>query len=668
MHDETSGRRAAERRYALSREGFVARDAGDGALSLRRVLSRAAAFAIAAGVGLGAPLTMATAASAVGVAGVEDFTFESFDADYYLGIDASGHATLRTVETLVAVFPDFDQNRGIIRAIPNDYDGVPLETRVEGVTDGSGAPVPFEQLTRAGFTELALGTDDYVHGRTTYVISYEQRNVVRAFSDTGSDEFYWDTNGTGWAQPFGALDVRVHIAEELAELLSGQAACYVGAAGESGDCSLERVDEATGPMFVASARALGPGENLTVAIGFAPGTFVQVPPTATPNPPGVGWPYQPPVSLEDGGPVWPTLVAGATAALAAVGAVWVGVRRFAGAKEPRGRGYIIAQYTAPKNLTVLEAASLLGKGQRGIAAQIVSLAVRKKLRILDYPVNSASADYAVQLLDPEGLSALEGQLLIALFGPHLRPGAVVDLGVASNTLAAQLSRVSISARESVKTRGLLTSRSWLGGCLVAVLLFIITLVGAFAVAALSVFGGFSPWLIVAFFFTVVCVVLAAAFAYRPPVMSAEGVEYRDYLIGIREYLQLAEADRLRMLQSASGADRVDLGDGVSVVKLYEKLLPFAVLWGIEREWAKELAVYYEANSVQPEWFTSSSTFSATVFLNAVGGLTRSVGTSAAGVTSSSSSWSGSSGGSFSGGSFGGGFSGGGGGGGGGGGR
>ncbi|MBX3094268.1 MAG: DUF2207 domain-containing protein [Cryobacterium sp.] len=642
---------------------------GEGVVGLRRALRAAAAFAIAAGVGLGAPLAMPTAASAAGVgaAGVEDFIFESFDADYYLGIDASGHATLRTVETLVAVFPDFDQNRGIIRAIPNDYDGVPLETRIEGVTDASGAPVPFEQVTRAGFTELALGTDDYVHGRTTYVISYEQRNVVRAFSDTSSDEFYWDTNGTGWAQPFGAIGVRVHVAEELAELLSGQAACYVGAAGESGDCSLERVDEETGPMFLAHARALGPGENLTVAIGFAPGTFVQVPPTAAPNPPGSGWPYEPPVSLEDGGSVWPALVAGTTAALAAVGAVWVGVRRFSGPKEPRGRGYIVAQYTAPKNLTVLEAASLLGKGQRGIAAQIVSLAVRKKLRILDYPVNSMSADYAVQLLDPDGLEPIEGQLLIALFGPDLRPGAVVDLGVESNALAAELSRVSSSARESIRARGLIGSRSSLGGCLVAALLFVITLVGSFAVVALSAFGGFSPWLIVAVLFAIVCVVLAAGFAYRPPVMSDEGVEYRDYLIGIREYLQLAEADRLRMLQSASGADRIDLGDGVGVVKLYEKLLPFAVLWGIEREWAKELAVYYEANSVQPEWFTSSSGFSATVFLNAVGGLTSSVSTSAAGVTSSSS-WSGSSGGSFSGGSFGGGFSGGGGGGGGGGGR
>ena len=40
--------------------------------------------------------------------------------------------------------------------------------------------------------------DSYVHGATTYVISYTQRDTIRHFSDTNDDEFYWDVNGTGW--------------------------------------------------------------------------------------------------------------------------------------------------------------------------------------------------------------------------------------------------------------------------------------------------------------------------------------------------------------------------------------------------------------------------------------------------------------------------------------
>ena len=51
-------------------------------------------------------------------------------ADYTLGKDADGSATLHTVETLVADFPDIDQNRGIIRNIPAKYGDV--DTRGAG--------------------------------------------------------------------------------------------------------------------------------------------------------------------------------------------------------------------------------------------------------------------------------------------------------------------------------------------------------------------------------------------------------------------------------------------------------------------------------------------------------------------------------------------------------
>src|SRR6187399_2219239 len=53
-------------------------------------------------------------------AGVDDFTFESFDAVYELSRGDDGRSQVRTTETLVAVFPDYDQNRGIKRALVTD--------------------------------------------------------------------------------------------------------------------------------------------------------------------------------------------------------------------------------------------------------------------------------------------------------------------------------------------------------------------------------------------------------------------------------------------------------------------------------------------------------------------------------------------------------------------
>lgn len=137
-------------------------------------------------------------------ASTEDFTFSSFDADYYLDRGGGGNATLRVVETLVAEFGDFDQNHGIERAIPTDYGEVALDPAVVAVTNADGAPVQYKRTDEYGFATLRIGDPDtWVHGTQTYLIEYTLRNVVRSFDDTAADEFYWDINGTGWGQTIG---------------------------------------------------------------------------------------------------------------------------------------------------------------------------------------------------------------------------------------------------------------------------------------------------------------------------------------------------------------------------------------------------------------------------------------------------------------------------------
>jgi len=629
---------------------------------------------------LGAPLS-ASAHPAPGAplsvrSGVQDFTFASYSADYYLARDAEGHSTLRTVETFVAKFPSFDQNRGIIRAIPNDYDGVPLHTAVASVTDARGAPVHFETTDSGGFTELALGTDDYVHGTQSYVITYTQQNVVRSFADTGDDELYWDTNGTGFAQPFGSVTARVHVDPGVAQFLTGNTACYRGAQGSTDTCAIgPAADDPAAPggkLFTAHANGIGANENLTVAIGFTAGTFVQVPADYTPPDNG----YQGGGKLFGGSapfgldqtPWWSNLLAFLLLGLSGLGAVFAIVQRvFLGKRNAKGRGIIIPQYSPPKDLTLLEAANLIGKTENGLSAQLVSFAVRGNIHILDYPVTSAGNDYTLQLVNSDGLEPVEERLLGMLFGAALAPGATREIGVQDDALARQLGTLKASVAESMIARGLKARASVKGGVF-TLLGLVLLLVGSIFVAVLSAIGGaLSGWMFAAIPVAFVCVLIAAGLTIRPAVLTDAGAEQRDYLLGVRDYLQLAEADRFRMLQSPEGADRVDVGDKVQLVKLYEKLLPFAVLWGIEREWSKELAVYYEAGVSSPDWYVSSSAFNSVLFAQTLAGLSSSMTTTATPVPVSSS-WSGSGGGSFSGGSFGGGFSGGGGGGGGGGGR
>jgi uncharacterized membrane protein len=96
--------------------------------------------------------------------------------------------------------------------------------------------------------------------------------------------------------------------------------------------------------------------------------------------------------------------------------------------------------------------------------------------------------------------------------------------------------------------------------------------------------------------------------------------------------------------------QVDTSDPRVMLKLYETLLPYAVVFGQEKEWARELAVLYGEGS-SPTWYVGSAGFNAAAFSSGISNL-----------SSSSASASSTSGGSSGGGSAGGGGGGGGGGG------
>ena len=101
-----------------------------------------------------------------------------------------------------------------------------------------------------------------------------------------------------------------------------------------------------------------------------------------------------------------------------------------------------------------------------------------------------------------------------------------------------------------------------------------------------------------------------------------------------------------MLQSPTGAEKQ--GD---VVKIYEKLLPYAVLFNLEKQWAVELGKYYVDEA--PDYYTGSGAFNAALFASGIGAISSTAATSYSGSASSSSS-GGSGGGGSSGGGGGGG--------------
>ena len=130
--------------------------------------------------------------------------------------------------------------------------------------------------------------------------------------------------------------------------------------------------------------------------------------------------------------------------------------------------------------------------------------------------------------------------------------------------------------------------------------------------------------------------------------TEKGLEYSRIIEGLKLYIEMAEKERIEFLQSVDGADVSHQG----IVKVYEKLLPYAVMFKLEESWIKEMAKYYEYSDVStPAWYIGVGAFSANDFSSALSSASSYIASTAAHSTTSNSSSgsSGGGGGGFSGG-------------------
>jgi len=621
------------------------------------------------------------ALSALAGASVDDFTFDSFVADYWLLRGTGGRSRLLTTETIVAHFPDFDQNKGMVRALPVVDSGLELGTVVYTVTGADGASIPWWTERDGDWIYVLTGDDSYVHGAQTYVITYEMSDVVLRYEDTDADEFYWDTVGTDHAQPFGVVTANVHVGTDAAAgLIDGRAFCYTGPSGSTDRCTIERAAEpeslpddvhawaqavgspATSALtFTAGDRGLGAYENVTVALGFEQGTFAA--PSPPPPPPYPWWLW-----------ILPSL-----ALLSGVGGLLFVLVVKAAARRNPDRAPVIVQYAPPDDESLTLSAGVLDVPERALAAHVVDLAVRDAVEIRAGGDRQDADDFEVVLRDASGLDSDEQRIVDTLFGRKAEPGADVDLGAFARKPPSRAVTYVRRIDEFTVQRGyrsrlpdwitLLRGFIQFAGLPLAMLLIFFA-DGAFVV--LDPLGSVGDLIYFAALGSAFFAFIGLPFFSLPKsVLTVAGGMHKTYLEGIREYLQLAEEDRLRAAQSPRTADLVSSGrrpygdapgaPGASVVNLYERLLPYAVLFGMEHEW-----VHVIRAAGAPEAASQVALFDAVTsrsLSDASSSIGRLAATPVSRPGSSSSSSSGSSW-SFSGGSSGGGFSGGGGGGGG----
>jgi len=553
-----------------------------------------------------------------------NFTINSYKIDYYLNRDTQGRSTLRTVERIEAEFPNYDQNHGIERAIPNSYDGHSTSLAVASVTDAAGRNVNFTTSEANGNEVVRIGNaDTYVHGIQTYEITYTQRDVTRYFVDTKSDEFYWDTNGTEWAVPIRQLSVVLHLEGDLATTLNGQQQCYVGTAGMNTPCSIV----ASGDGLTTEASNLNPNENITLAVGFQPRTFST---------------YQASL-LEKLTVAW--IIVQFLVFFVGIILIVVIVRHYHRKSNRHNElGTIIPEYLPPNEASVTTAASIYNKQKAAFSAQLIDFAVRHYIKIYQTSEKTffKQAQYELEIIkDVSDLRDEEQEIIRDIF-PSSAVGTRLDMNDLKKYAALMYKNLSDNQTKLNKNiRGMYglrvkdtNQRKWfMRTAIVTLILAIVTL---------------SPWL-----FTASIVGFVCAFMLWP--LTDKGLALYRYLEGLKMYIRVAEVDRLRMLQSPEGAAKleapIDTNDKRQMVKLYERVLPYAILFGQEKEWNNKLGQYYESLNASPDWYVgNNAVFNAVLFSSAI----NSFSSAATYSNPTSSSSGGSGGGGFSGGGGGGG--------------
>jgi uncharacterized membrane protein YgcG len=309
------------------------------------------------------------------------------------------------------------------------------------------------------------------------------------------------------------------------------------------------------------------------------------------------------------------------------------------------------------------------RAKRSTAAGIVGLAVSGHVQILEEagkPLSArrarsaGSAEYRLRFLGAAGLDAPNVAFAHVFFGDDLSRPYDRSQEIRDRALGAEIVEFMSEAETRTEDDGLRRRGVLWPGLLLLALAAALTVVSCILGPSASADG--VDGLMYLFLVPLALVVgIWLDGAVRRAPLTAAGAELRDHIKGLELYIKLAEKDRMRILQSPEGALRTRVAAGsvaggpdpMVVVELYERLLPYAVMLGLERQWSAVLGAVYDDLSRQPGWYTGTGSFHAGAFVAGISSFAAATTTSYSGSGSGGAGGGGSSGGGGGGGGGGG---------------
>ena len=527
---------------------------------------------------------------------------EDFQADININKDASVNITEE-------ITYDFTEQpvHGIRRKIPFKY----KNRRIEVITKEvllDGHPVAKQILKEGGVFIIKIGNPNKtIAGQHHFKISYQLKNVINYFPE--EDEFYWNVI-YDWPVPVlkgGATVTAPSIT---------RVKCFEGSIGSSKSCQIISQDKR---RVIFSFHRLEVGEGGTIVIGLKKGSVAQ---------PSIWQKIS--TWLKKYFIVWfPGLTF-----------IWSLQRWWRHGRDPKGRGTIIPYYDVPDNISVGQASTVLHRTfySKDISAMIIQLAVKGYLKIKQERKGLLKRKQYIffksdkYLKTQSKLTPEEEKLFEILF--EFGEGDQVSTKDLRKEFYKRIPDISKIAVEEVIKKGYLPKDSKYNGkfmTYLAMFLFFILAVATNITEALWLYGFFISFLIL------------FVFSFLMKHLTKKGVEMREKLLGLKMYLETAEKDRIEFHNAPEKNP-----------ERFEKLLPYAMIFKVEKKWAKQFADIY---TTPPDWYEGSGTssFNATILANEIHSFSNATNNTM--VNPPSSAAEGGSG--FSGGGVGGGFGGGG---------
>ena len=554
-------------------------------------------------------------------------------------------SSVDVTETITYNFGNYNRH-GIYRTIPVKYEiertngeiseniketkilGSKYNLRIKdiSVSDETGSSYNFTKSKEGRYLKIKIGdSNDYVKGIKTYVIKYKVFRAVSFFSN--HDEFYWNVTGDGWEEPILKSNFQIILPEEV-EKDNLKQACYTGAMGSTQSSCLGEVTNKNKITFnLEDGYVLNSQEGLTAVLSWPKGI---VKPTSKSQ--KYLW------ILEDN--------LGALYAFIApiVAFIFLFSLWFRRGRDPEGKGTIIARYDPPENMTAQELGTVVDEKVDNVdlSSLIISLAVKGYLKIKELKGKkilgfSTKKDYQLEKLksDYGELKTFEKTFMEKVFGSSDEK----KLSELKNKFYSYIPKLKKELYGATVSEGYFSKspqrvRATYLGIGVAVIFAGAPLVGVLFQSGLATFSNTAVGIMIILFGLIM------------PRKTAKGVKAKEDILGLKEYLSVAEADRIKFHNAPEKKPEV-----------FEKLLPHAMVLGVETEWAKQFEDIYKT---PPDWYEGGDlhAFSALYLISSLSNLQNNAN---AAFTSRPSSSAGSGGSGFSGGSSGGGFGGGGGG-------